>query len=248
MVSRSVLFAGTALAIAAAAPACSLSMPVYGGPGVDVPLEDASARDGRAPPVTTTTPPGSPDAAACFSSLGDKVKGSDPVAHRNLCDAQAIGEVERTCLTAVHGDVACKAWKDAHQECARCIFGPLDGEAAGSAPIGALIPSGPQSLMPNLGSCGALVLGRADCALPIAKASACTAGSCTACIGTVAKRDCEAFAETACVGTKERECDKALKDDFSVWASTCQGANLPATFTRVAYYLCGAPPLDAGTD
>jgi len=245
--SRAVLFASAVVAVAAVEAACSTTVALYGAPGepwVEPPPSDASLLpDGRPP-----SPPGQDSGAACFSNLGASVKGTLPSPRRGLCDPQEIGEVETQCLTSPHGGTACKAWKEAHQTCARCIFGPLDGEGPESAPAGAVIPSGATTVMTNLGACASLVLGRLDCAVPIAKASACTAGSCTACMTGSSKRACETFAESACVGPKEAECDKALKDDYALWASTCQGATPGATFAKVATYLCGAPPADAGSD
>lgn len=242
--SRAVLLFG-AVSTLAAVEACT-SVALYGAPGdpyVDYDAAPPPRNDG-----STGEPPGPvfPDSgAACFQNLGERVNGTEPSRGRGLCSAIDVSEVEARCIASPHGSEGCTAWKASHADCARCIFGPAPGE--GPAPVGALIPSGPSTYMTNLGACASIVLGRLDCAVPIAKASSCTAGSCTTC-RSEQRRSCESFADTACVGPKEGACNEALQDGYATWASTCQGATPGATFAKVATFLCGAGPADASTD
>ena len=237
---------GAQVAVAVTISACSVSaVPVYGAPiDPDELFPDSGPRD-SGKDVETDGPLG--PAPACFSNLGERVRGTVPTPHRGVCTAQDVADAERSCVSAAHTGTACTDFAAAHPDCARCIFGPPATEVPAASPIGALVPSGPTTVMPNLGACASLVLGKPECAVPITKASACTAGSCSACAPRSSeKANCEAYAQRACVGAVEASCEKALLDGFSKWGSTCQGANVGASFAKVAWYLCGDAPSDAG--
>jgi hypothetical protein len=242
------MFAGAGLMVVAAVEvACGQA--VYGAPVWIDPSDAAVSKEASVDSAFAY-----PDAekATCFENLGDEVVGLAPTAYRDVCTSQDIADAEVACFVSVHTAQACVDWAKAHPGCARCILGALPGESRQSTPLSALIPRTPDTLTPSLAACASLVLGRPECALPVARAAACVTGSCTSCKDEPTRATCNAQAEsTACRNAVETECTEAIRTGVARWDRICQGANLRATYTKVATYLCGAPPaggLDAGGD
>lgn len=246
--TRRAMFAGASVVFVAAADgACSQA--VYGAPGEPYPFSDGGAHDAADVPAARDTglPPDA-NPLTCFVNAGEALRGLPPKANRDVCTPQDLVDVEAACLRDAHSSKACTDWTSAHPNCGRCIFGALPGESPDAVPLGALTPMDSQTLVASLGSCAAVVLGRPDCALPIARANLCRSGGCATCTGP-AKATCSSYADSqGCETVLTVECRKILRDSFAVWGSICQGASAASTFTKVAEYLCGAPYLDGGND
>ncbi len=236
--TRRAMFAGASVIFVAAAEGACASA-VYGAPVAPFDAADNVDASEASVPVPDANP------VACFENAGEGLRGVPPTAYRDVCTPQDLVDVEAACLFSAHGTKACADWTTAHPACGRCVFGPLSGEPADTTPLGALTPVGAQSIAPSLGSCAALAIGRPDCALPIAKSNLCEIASCSTC-SVPTKGACSAHASQHCSTPQSTECQKAIGAAFSRWEKQCQGSNLPSTFTKVATYLCGAPPADAG--
>lgn len=240
-VTRTSTFLVAGLMVVAGEAACSEAL--YGGPGdrVSPPVE-------AGPSATEVGPPMRQDAAvACYDPAPERLLGTAAPAHREACTSDDLQEVERLCFTNPHTSTACTDWRAAHAPCGACVFGA--GPATG--PIGAMIPAGPGLLQPNLASCAAFVIGRPECALPAAKASACLTGACARCATVGERTTCRDYAgKNECRDLVDTDCQKAIDDGIGRWDSVCRGATPGATFAKVAFYLCGALPggSDAATD
>jgi len=244
--TRSAMFAGVGLMVAAAVEA-ACGQAVYGAPVWVNPSDDAAVPKEASVDSASVSPEAG--RVACFENLGDEVVGLPPTAYRDVCTSQDIADSEAACLASVHTSQTCVEWTKAHPGCARCLFGALSGDSPQATPLSALIPKTPDTLTPSVAACASLVLGRPECALPVARAAACVTGSCTNCGDERTRATCKAYAEsTACRNAVETECSEAIRVGFARWDRICQGANQGATYTKVGTYLCGAPPVDGGAD
>lgn len=209
--------------------------PVEAGASVDAPV------DTSAPPMADA---GRDAAPACFVGGAVPLVGLAPTPYRDVCSTADLAEAEGACPADPHG-TACGAWQAAHPACARCLFGALGTDPPESTPLGALLPVGKSSI-PNVASCAALVVGRPECALDAARASACTAESCPSCASSAALSACRAYASvTVCTIAPNESCRTSIDQGEGTWDRVCRAANTGATFAKIGAFFCGAAP-DAG--
>lgn len=220
-------------------------------------LADAGPVEAGAPvdaPVDISVPPsdaGRDAAPTCFVGGAVQLLGQAPTPYRDVCSSADLAEAEGACPADPHG-TACGAWQAAHPACARCLFGALGTDPPESTPLGALLPVGKTSI-PNVASCAALVVGRPECALDAARASACSAASCPSCASSAALSACRAYASaTVCTIAPSESCRTAIDQGEGTWDRVCRAANTGATFAKIGAFFCGAAPdagaSDSGTD
>jgi hypothetical protein len=211
------------------------SGPVEAGAPVDAPV------DAFVPP---TMDAGRDAAPVCFVGGAVQLVGLPPTPYRDVCSGADLAEAEAACPADPHG-TACAAWQAAHPACARCLFGALGADPPESTQLGVLLPVGKTSI-PNVASCAALAIGRPECALDAARASACSAASCPACASSAALAACRAYAATTvCTVAPSESCRTAIDQGEGTWDRVCRAANTGATFAKIGAFFCGAAP-DAG--
>jgi hypothetical protein len=200
--------------------------------------------------TTTTTPVrpdgGRPDAgpASCYAEdEALALTGTAPSAGQNKCTTAQAAELKTKCLGT--GATGCDAFIDANKDCARCVFGKLQGETA-DAPVPALIPVGGQNVSPNIASCAALVIGRPDCAVKLAQNITCTSSACSTCEGAADDACNEKANAEICKTTFDKACNDAVNAAAAQWQPVCRGTNFDDTYPKVVNYMCGAGSTDAG--
>lgn len=199
-----------------------------GGPTRDAGPADGGPKDGGS-------------SVACYEP-GDAIMlpGTPPTAAQSHCSEADLTGLRTACLGATSSAATCDAQLAANPACGRCVFGALPGENAATTPIPAVIPISDDSLAPNIAACAALVIGRPDCAAPLARKVSCTSSACATCVDQAAEDACTATAEAGvCSGTVDIGCTSAINAAQATWAPICRGVGFDDSYLKVGRYLCG---------
>lgn len=222
-----------ASAVGAFAVACSGAQVAPPDDGAVPPSSDADAgMEASSPESGRLAPPACSREGALVL-----VDGTAPRARADACDAATI----EAALDACDGDRArCDAFVGENEACARCLFGALAGDTDPFAiPIGAFSRVG-GALVAHEETCGAVVLGRADCTVPLARAPVCRASICAACESEADRSACDAAARTGpCAPFVDAACTELVASRRAEWEAVCRGDDPRKTRRAVARALCG---------
>ncbi len=182
-----------------------------------------------------------PAPMSCLEAEVPTLDGPAKPAHVDACSADDIERALAMCKSDP-GAPGCVELREEKPDCARCILGPLPGEGRASAPLGAH-PPGATLLDGRL--CGASVIGRDDCQLPLVGYFACLEGACASC-DRAGHDACYSRAIEACATPTSRACMAAL-DARPEWARDCTVRTSPGTyadalFRKSATWFCTSGP------
>ncbi len=134
----------------------------------------------------------------------------------------------------------CNAAIAANQNCARCVFGALAGDNPATTPLPAVIPVSDDTVSLNIAACAALVIGRADCTVPLTSEAVCTGSACATCADETSEDACTATAQrNICRTTIDAACGAAVAGARATWSPTCVGTSFADTYMKVGRVLCG---------
>lgn len=179
--------------------------------------------------------------STCYEP-GDAIllPGTPPTASQSHCSDAELAGLRTACLGVASSAAACDAQFAVNPACARCVFGALPGENAATTPIPAIIPTSDDAIAPNIAACAALVIGRPDCAAPLARRVSCTRSACATCVDQAAEDACVASAEAGvCSGTIDIACTNAINAAQATWTPVCRGVTFEESYLKVGRYLCG---------
>lgn len=187
-----------------------------------------------------------PPAPACYDK--DEAlaqKGTAPRRRPGLCTPAEIVALETACLGSEGPTSAtCTAALNTNRNCGRCVVGALGGDDPATTPVGAAITLATNTLGPNVASCAALVIGRPECAVPLAQEVVCVSTACQVC-EAADEAACEVAAETGTCklfgSLAPVVCNVAVRNGVAMWTPVCTGANASETYRKVAAELCGSP-------
>ncbi len=211
--------------------------------------------DGGPPPPDASTPDSGRDAstpdsgrdagapAGCYMPADAlALTAATPSLTPSLCTAAQISGAQAACLGPGSSGPACNAFLAANTACSRCIFGALAGDDPATTPVAALIPVSDDAVVPNIGACAALVIGRPACAVPLAQEVVCTNSACATCADQAAEDACVAAASAGiCSTVINAGCDAAIDAAIATWQPLCRGVAFADTYAKVAGRLCGPP-------
>lgn len=165
-----------------------------------------------------------------------------PVMSPSLCTAAQISAYEVACTGATGSTVACTDFTNTTPACARCLRGPLTGDNPATTPVSALLPISAALVTINIQACGALVMGRADCAIPVSKTATCLGSACIGCTSQPSNPACQTEAAGGiCAAVGDPTCWRVVSDARSTWNASCQGASFSETLGKVGHVMCGPP-------
>lgn len=238
--SRKAMFLAAGLTLVAVeSVGCAL---MYGAPADFQDIPPSPTADASRPPavVTEPLPPRSCYAPSSFVAGA----ASTPSLGRAVCSADDIRAVRESCLGKV--PAACEATIAANPECTRCAMGRLPDDTM-VAPLGARVPLAGAAYVPAIEACGALVIGKPQCAVELSDEAACIASACGSCNLGVQYTQCVNEARAGvCVGVATKACRDAIASSRATWQSRCVGDTPEATFSKIATLFCGPPTGDAG--
>lgn len=192
-------------------------------------------------PPRDAGPDGSTRPPACYDeTTASALQGTAPTLGQNVCTRADVQALFTACFGPGASAASCDAFSASNPDCMRCVLGPLPGDVPATTPIAALIPAGEASLMVNIGSCAALAIGRADCAVTVPKQLTCTASACETCADEPSDTACREAAEVGiCSSTVDAACMAALTSTAATWTPICRGPDFITTYQKVAMALCG---------
>ncbi len=212
-----------------------------------------TAEAGPTPPIDSGKPKtdgGGGGGGACYSENDAlAIEGAPPVKNAGKCTAAQLTDLDAKCLATASTEATCTAYIDANKDCARCVFGALQGDDEKTTPMPALIPVSEDSIAPNVGACAALVIGRPDCAQKLTVQEVCLESACSLCDTDPGYEACRTEAAAKiCKDVMDAACTKAVDDAKAQWTPICDGADFDAAFKKVGAYMCGGAgaPTDAG--
>ncbi len=236
---------GTSTTTTTPAPAPAGEAGVEAGAGADTgPLTDAT------PPAADAGRPDSEAGAfdagpitACYDATEAFIlENAKPVRAPSLCTNAAIVEARTACLSPSSTKPGCDAFIAATKACARCVFGGLEDDDPAKVPVGAILPLSLTAVAPNVGACAALVIGRAECAVPVSRELVCVSTACATCPAGSSTTACHAQAtDGICKGVGDAACSAAIDASSAQWLPQCSGTTFADAFDKVARVLCGAP-------
>lgn len=229
---------------------CSATVTRVGTDGGDTPTAEAGpipGVDGGKPPKSDGGP-----VEACYAEDGLlEINGIAPTKSSGKCSPSQLIDVDAKCISDTTAtDADCQAYIAANENCARCVFGALDGDTEATVPMPALITVSEEgAILPNVYACAALVIGKPDCALKLTKQEVCLESACGLCEGDDGYSACRTEAATkACKDVMDATCTKAVEDAETQWTALCDGKDFDEAFKKVGTYMCGGASVDAGGD
>ena len=241
MANQARIFVQSALLVSFAGLGCNAILGI-GDPRTEVPADVPGPEEAGGPSVEADA---SSDADAagrtCYMQSYRPPPGFMRASiHPGKCTPAQISDARTNCPSL--GGAGCDAFIKTNPDCARCMFGALNGEAFSATPIPALIPtSRATNVTPNIAACAALVIGRPDCAVKLTEQVVCTESACATCESAAASNECSAIARAAvCRAVTDSVCFAAVNAATAQWQPICFGTSLDDTYFKVATYLCGS--------
>ena len=206
---------------------------------------DAAADTGKVPVSDAAKPV--PDAAkpdASTSCLNEanaialNAATTAPVKGQRLCVSTQIDAFATACLGTASTADTCKAFTDANKTCEPCLNGSKT-----AAPTPALYPVTDKLVSANVVSCGFLVIGKPECAIPTINYTMCYRSACQECdtndkaATDACQKDAQANLCKSAAPTKE--CSDAYTAGKAQIDAACRGTDFNTTFVKVANYMCG---------